>query len=92
VSLIFWPVPDQAYTLSYRRQRLIRDMESGTTLDLTQRWFDAIMYTMAHKMAWVGSLTLGDKKELKRLADEAIHAAQGNENQGGDANFTLDRL
>jgi hypothetical protein len=92
VSLIFWPVPDQAYTLSYRRQRLIRDMESGTTLDLTQRYFEAVMYMMAHKMSWVGSLTLGDKKELKRLADESLAKAMGRENEGGDTTWVLGSL
>lgn len=90
VSLILWPVPDQAFTLSYRRQRLIRDMESGTTLDLTQRWFKAVTLDMAAEMSWISSITLGDKKELRRLADAAIDLAQSRETQIGDISWELD--
>jgi hypothetical protein len=90
VSLILWPVPDQVYTLSYRRQRLIRDMESGTTLDLTQRWFKAVTLDMAAEMSWISSITLGDKKELRRLADAAIDLAQSRETQIGDVTWELD--
>ena len=92
VSLVFWPVPDQSYTLSYRRQRLIRDMESGTTLDLTQRWYKAVVLDMAAEMSWISSINLGDKQELRRLADAAIHLAQGREQQQGDVTYELPSL
>jgi hypothetical protein len=92
VSLVFWPVPDQAYTLSYRRQRLIRDMESGTTLDLTQRWYKAVVLDMAAEMSWISSINLGDKQELRRLADQALHLAQGREQEQGDTTYELPSL
>jgi hypothetical protein len=90
VSIVLWPVPDQVYTLNYRRQRLIRDMESGTTLDLTQRWYKAVVLDMAAEMSWISSITLGDKKELRRLADDAIQLAQGREQERGDITWELD--
>ncbi len=90
VSLVFWPVPDKAFTLSYRRQRLIRDMESGSTIDQTQRWFEYWVWEMAAQMAWVSSLKLDEKRELRRLADDAREKAEGRENEGGDLEWCLD--
>jgi hypothetical protein len=92
VSLVFWPVPSQAYTLSYQRQRLIRDADSGSTVDLTQRWFNWLTYEMAHKMSLAGSLTLAASKNLKGLADEALLLAMGKEQEGGSVVFELPNL
>jgi hypothetical protein len=92
VSIIFWPVPNQAYTLNYRRQRLIRDMESGTTLDLTQRWFEALSYSMAALLARSASLRLDAIKDLEAKADKCIALAKGRENEGTDLYLCLPDL
>jgi hypothetical protein len=90
VSLKWWPVPDQAYTVSYRREKLARDADSGTTVDLRPRWTDALVYTMAHKMALAGSLGAERCRMLKELADEKIELAKGREHEGGDISFVVE--
>ncbi len=92
VSLIFWPVPSQAYTVSYQRQRLMRDVESGTTPDTSQRWLDAWAYLMAEKMAIAGSLGIDRCKLLGAKAREAVELAKGREQEGGDLCITLPAL
>ena len=92
VTLVFWPVPDQAFTLNYRRQRLFRDTDAGTTMDSTQRWIDAWTYTAAHKMAMVGSLPQSTIDNLRTLKDEAVKLAQGREHETSDLRFELPEL
>ena len=92
VTLVFWPVPNQAFTLKYRRQRLFRDTDAGTTMDSTQRWVDAWVYTAAHKMAMVGSLPQSSIDNLRTLKDEAVKLAQGREHETADLVFTLPEL
>jgi hypothetical protein len=87
LAIKWWPVPDRAYTVSYRRERLARDADSGTTIDLRPMWTDALVYTMAHKLALAGSLGAERCKMLKDLADEKTQAAKGREHEGGDLQF-----
>lgn len=92
VTLVFWPIPDQAYTFSYQRQRLVRDSGAGSTLDLTQRWYQAIIYQMAADMALAGSLDIGRVKYLQTLADRYIADAQGREEEAVDLELCLPEL
>lgn len=92
VTAVFWPVPNQAFTCNYRRQRLIRDMESGTTLDLTQRWFEAIVYSMAALLGRANSLKLDVIKDLQAHADRQIALAKGREHEGVDLVLCLPDL
>lgn len=92
VTLYFWPVPTQTYTLSFQRQRLISDSASGAAPDLRGRWHEALTYSIAHKMALSGSLPTTQAQNLKALADEAISYALGRENEGGDVCFELPPL
>lgn len=89
VTLYFWPVPDQVYTVTYRRQRLIRNAESGATLDMTQRWIRGVAYQMAHDMALASSLKLDRVQYLQKQADRLLDEAEGRENEGGDVQFVL---
>lgn len=89
VTLRFWPVPTQAYTLNYRRERLIRNAEAGTTLDLMPNWIKGLEYAMAHDMALGGSLPLDRVKYLGELADKLLDRAQAEEQEGGDWQFIL---
>ena len=92
VTLVFWPVPDQAFTLKYRRQRLMRDFDSGTTPDSTQRWIDAWIYTAAHKMAMIASLPQSTIANLKSEREQAVKLAQGREHETADLQFCLPEL
>jgi len=92
VTLYFWPVPTQTYTVSFQRQRLISDAASGSAPDLRGRWYEALTYAMAHKMALAASLPTTTAQNLKSLYDEALAYALGRENEGGDICFTLPEL
>ena len=92
VTLVFWPVPGQAFTLKYRRQRLLRDADSGSTMDSTQRWIDAWVYTAAHKMAMIASLPQSTVTNLKLEKEAAIKLAQGREHETADLVFTPPEL
>lgn len=92
VTLYIWPVPDNTYTISYRRKRLIRNAQSGTTLDLTQRWIRGLSFRMAADMCYTGSLDLGRAKQLKAEADELLSAAHGTEHENVGISFYIDNL
>lgn len=92
VSLIFWPVPEKAYTVNYQRQRIARDLESGTTIDGLQKWLDYWVYAMAEKMAIAGSLGIDRCKLLGAKARECLEKASGTENEGGDLMISLPAL
>lgn len=89
VTLYFWPVPEQTYTVTYRRQRLIRNAEAGATLDMTQRWIRGVAFQMAHDMALASSLGLERVQYLQKQADRLLEDAEGRENEGGDLQFVL---
>lgn len=90
VTLRFWPVPDRSYTVSYQRQRLVRNAESGATMDLTQRWIRGVAFQMAHDMSLAHSLPLERTKYLQGEADKLLVRTQGRENEGGDLQFYLE--
>lgn len=90
VVLTFWPIPEQGYTLSYRRQRLIRDADSGFNVDLRHRWTEALVYTMAHKLALASSLGVERVRYLQEQADQKVAAARGREHESGDLTLCPD--
>jgi len=92
VTLVLWPVPAQVYTLSFQRQRLVRDAGSGSTVDLKQRWLQGIAYQMAAAMALAGSIDLNRVKYLQQMGDRYLQDAETFENESSDAEFTLPRL
>ena len=92
VTLYFWPVPIQTYTVSFQRQRLIADSASGSAPDLRGRWYEALTYSMSHKMILAASLGVEQARNMKGLADEAIMYALGREQEQGDLTFELPRL
>jgi len=92
VKLVLWPIPSVALILRVRRQRLIRDADPGSTSDLTQRWFQAIVYSLAHKIVLASSFPLTQAQYLDGLAQREVKWARGRENEGGDIKFTLPDL
>lgn len=90
VTATFWNVPSQGGTWHYRRVRLIRDAsDGGVTLDLTQRYLQAIVWKMAHRMAMANSVSLQRVSMLRDEATAAIAAAKGDDNERGDLNMSL---
>ena len=89
VTLRFWPVPDVAYTVSYQRQRLLRNADSGSTLDLTARWQLGVSFQLAAFMALAGSLDIGKVRVLQGYADDYLTHAHGRENEGQDVRMIL---
>lgn len=92
VTLYFWPIPTQTYTLSLQRQRLVADSVSGAAPDVRGRWYEALTYSIAHKMSLAASLPTNQSQNLKGLADEAIAYALGREHEGGDIEMVLPSL
>lgn len=90
LSVKWWPVPDAAYIVSYRRERLARDASSGTTPDFKQRWTDALVYVMAEKLALAGSLGAERCRLLGEKAAEAVQKAKGREHEDGDVQMILE--
>jgi hypothetical protein len=90
VTLTFWPVPDKTYTVSYQRQRLMRNAEAGTTVDRPPRWVLGIAYSMAAIMALASSLTLDRVKYLQGMGDNMLQKAHGRDGAGGDLSFYLE--
>lgn len=91
VVLRFYPVPDLAYTVKYRRERITRDATAGSTIDRSQRWIESVVYMVAHKVALQSNVPLG---KVKYLADEwhrLEEAAQGRETSQGGIQFELGR-
>lgn len=92
VTLVLWNVPSQAGTLSYRRQRLIRDAGAGNTMDLTQRWIRGVAFHMAADMALAASLKLDRVKYLRDEATALLADSQRMENDRNDLQFCLPPL
>lgn len=90
VSVTFWNVPNGSFTWNYRRIRLIRDMSDGAaTLDMTQRWIEAIVWKLAQRMALAGVMPASKVQYLETQARDAEKAALGSENERGDLQFCL---
>ena len=90
VTVVLWPVPNQIYTISYQRQRLIRNAESGTTPDRPPRWMRGIAFQMAADLALASSLDLARVKYFQGMADSMLARAHGRDGAGNDLSFYLE--
>ncbi len=90
VTVVLWPVPNQVYTISYQRQRLMRNAESGTTVDRPPRWMRGIAFQMAADMALAASLDLNRVKYFQGMADSLLARAHGRDGAGNDLSFYLE--
>ncbi len=89
VTLYFWPIPDKAYVASYRRKRLMRNADSGSTIDAGQGWLRGISYQIAADMARAGSLDQAVIKERQEMADRLLDRAKSREHGDEDLQFVL---
>lgn len=70
VSVVFWPVPDEALTFSYQKQRFARDTDTGAvTLDMSKRWLLALCYELAAHISLAKSMPLDRVRELRKQAE-----------------------
>lgn len=89
VTLYFWPTPDQAYTASYRRRRLVRNADSGTTLDATPGWIRGVAYQIAADMGRAGSMDQATITDRQNMADRELSQAEARENDESPMQFVL---
>ena len=92
VTVRFYPVPDKAYVASFRRKRLIRNADSGTTLDATQGWTLGVSYAIAAIMGRCGSMELATINDRQTMADKLLNRAQNREVESVDMTFVLPEL
>jgi hypothetical protein len=89
VTLRFWPVPEQAYTVTFQRRRLMRNAEAGTTVDRQPNWLRGVAYQMAADLALGASMDIGRVKYLQGMADDLLMRARHNDVEGGGLQFFL---
>lgn len=86
-TVVVWPAPDALAAsggLVVWRRRHIMDVGSLTqTLDIPQRWYEAVIAMLAHSVAMeTQEVDLSLVPMLKAAADEAFYLAQVAENDG----------
>ncbi len=90
LTVTFWNVPSEAGTWHYRRVRLVRDAsDGGVTLDVTQRYLQAIVWKMAHRMALANSVSLERVQYLEGQALASQAEATGDDVERGDIYMSL---
>ena len=88
-KLVFWPVPDAAYTFRYTRVRLLKSAGAGSnTLDLMRTWFKFLVFETASMVAYDNSL-FSRGAQLHALAGESRPKAEANEVQHGKLRFRV---
>lgn len=91
-TLTLWPVPEKVYTISYQRQRLMRNAEAGATVDRPPRWMRGIAYQMAHDMALAASLSMDRVKYLQGMADTMLAKAHGRDAENGNVSYYMEPM
>ncbi len=81
-ELTVWPVPDDTYTLSYYRCRLIEDaaLADGTQLAIPQLWLDAFAAGLAYRLSRIYAPQLRDQRKQEYEEAWNIAATQNVEN------------
>lgn len=88
VQALFWPVPNAAMTLDYRRIRLLRDVDSGgVTADLWQRGLRLLTLYVAHDAAMNGNIPMNKISYLATLVMAAEKTLLGDAHEKGDVSF-----
>lgn len=77
IAFYLWPVPDAAGTLTLQRHKLLTTAREGSaTLDLERHWNEAIMWSLAHKLAVASGLPIDRCRYMQGEAKEAIARAK----------------
>jgi len=84
VSVLFWPVPSQAFTFSYQKVRAVMDTTPGDkTPDVWVRRQQALMWSLAFTLATAKSQPLPRCGFLRAERDRLKDAAKMNDNEQG---------
>lgn len=88
----FWPVPTVNLTFSYRKIRLIRDVDTGAvTVDVARRWQKYLWLQTAAYLARALSKPLDLVQDLRSEAREAKKAAQNSDREKVGGQFYVPR-
>lgn len=91
VSVLVYPVPNAAMTLSYRRVRLFKNVDSGgVTPDVWARQLRLLALYLAHDLALAGNLPLNKITYLGGLVALSERTLLGDSEERGDLQFTLE--
>jgi hypothetical protein len=89
-TIIFHPTPDKAYAFSYRKIRLLADVDSGgVTVDLRQKWLRVVTLMIAHDVALAGSRPLSVVEYLDNQLAIAKQIVSGDDDEKGDLQWVL---
>lgn len=88
-TMIVDPVPNAAYTVKYRRERLIRNADSGSTADLASRWVEWLVCEMAARIAEAKNQSTSVVTRFYGLAKVAWRDAKLAEADIGDVTFEV---
>jgi hypothetical protein len=88
-TLRFWPVPNKTYVAAYRRQRLIRNADSGTTPDVAANWIRGISFQLAADMGRAGSMDQSTINDRQGMADRLMADAKSQEIDHVDMQIVL---
>jgi hypothetical protein len=78
-QLSVWPTPDSAAdVLCFWYERLLEDFNIGeNTPDFAIEWGEALILGLAHRMAPSAGLSLPERQDLERRAQDALDKAMG---------------
>jgi hypothetical protein len=92
-QLSIWPTPDIATdVLNFWYERRLEDFTSGADEpDFTIEWGEALILGLAHRMAPTAGLTLAERQDLERRAQNALDKADGYDRENVGVFFQPDR-
>lgn len=89
--VLLWPVPNASMTLSYRRIRLFRNVDSGgVTADVWARQVRLLTLYVAHDLALAGNLPINKIQYLGGMVAQAERTLLGDSEERGDLQFYLE--
>jgi hypothetical protein len=77
--LSIWPTPDSAAdVLNFWYERRLEDFTSGADEpDFAIEWGEALILGLAHRMSTTAGLSLAERQDLERRAQQALDLAEG---------------
>jgi hypothetical protein len=91
VRVLLWPVPNATMTLSYRRIRLFRNVDSGgVTPDVWARQLRLLVLYVAHDLALAGNLPINKIGYLGGLVAQSEKTLLEDAQEKGDVQFYME--
>lgn len=91
--LSVWPTPDRADdVLCFWYERRLEDFTTGGDApDFAIEWGEALILGLAHRMAPTAGLSLAERQDLERRAQQALDLAEGYDRENSGVFFQPDR-